>query len=161
MNVVQLKHQCKKTDHGPLDGWLRNIRDIYRLHQAELSEIQDEEQRYRKLVELNISEQCFNVFKTPAVQTARAENLKNFGEPIPRVHPMIFDPATGLVKKIYVDWDGLNSAMTEIFQFQDEATYPKTDKDHEKDSVCVQNMARTGYGEWAMHGPFFMSQRKN
>ena len=50
-------------DHGsPLEGWLRNIKDTYRLHKDELCGIEDLKDRQRRLVELNVEEQvCTNV----------------------------------------------------------------------------------------------------
>lgn len=46
------------TNHGsPLENWLRNIRDVVRLHAPELKAIADPEARYRRLVELNAMEQ--------------------------------------------------------------------------------------------------------
>src|SRR3954465_12922933 len=41
-----IKAAASKTDHKPvLNMWLRNIKDVYRLHQKELEEIKDENQR--------------------------------------------------------------------------------------------------------------------
>src|ERR1044072_4592368 len=37
-----------------LNPWLRNIRDVYRLHKDELNAIKDEHERYNRLVELNV-----------------------------------------------------------------------------------------------------------
>ena len=48
-------------DYGLLNPWLRTIRDVYRLHHAELDAITDIDQRHRRLVELNVEEQCLNV----------------------------------------------------------------------------------------------------
>lgn len=46
------------VDHSsPLENWLRNIRDTYRLHKTELDAISDMKQRQRRLVELNVIEQ--------------------------------------------------------------------------------------------------------
>jgi len=53
-----VKASMEKTDHGsPLEDWLRNIRDVYRLHKNELSAIPDKALRTRRLVELNVVEQ--------------------------------------------------------------------------------------------------------
>lgn len=49
-------------DHlSPLENWLRNIRDTYRLHKEELQNIEDLTQRNRRLVELNVIEQVNNI----------------------------------------------------------------------------------------------------
>lgn len=55
-------------DMGPLNPWLRNIRDVYRLHRKELDAIADEDARYDRLVELNVQEQCLNIIKMACVQ---------------------------------------------------------------------------------------------
>lgn len=52
------------SDAGLIENWLRNIRDVHRMHNKELQQIKDQEQRWRRLVELNVVEQCLNVFKT-------------------------------------------------------------------------------------------------
>ena len=49
-----VKAAMQSKDLGILNPWLRNIRDVYRIHKEELNNIQDEEQRYKRLVELNV-----------------------------------------------------------------------------------------------------------
>ena len=51
------------TNSNVLDAWLTNIRDVYRLYQDELEGFSDEEDRHRRLVELNVVEQVVNLFK--------------------------------------------------------------------------------------------------
>lgn len=68
------------VDHKPpLENWLRNIRDIYRLHKTELDAIEDLTERQRRLVQLNVREQCVNIFKTGAVQRRRNQTHKLIG----------------------------------------------------------------------------------
>ena len=53
-----IRAATRNMNHGsPLEMWLRNIRDVYRLHYDELEQIQDGDQRVRRLVELNVVEQ--------------------------------------------------------------------------------------------------------
>lgn len=47
----------QQSDLGILNPWLRNIRDVYRIHQKTLDTITNEEEKYKKLVELNVQEQ--------------------------------------------------------------------------------------------------------
>jgi carbonic anhydrase len=55
-----VKAALQNFDHkSPLENWLRNIRDTYRLHVGELSAIEDLKARQRRLVELNVIEQVF------------------------------------------------------------------------------------------------------
>lgn len=49
---------------GLIDNWLRNIRDVARLHSSELGAIGDASARFDRLVELNVQEQAINLFKT-------------------------------------------------------------------------------------------------
>jgi carbonic anhydrase len=47
------------VDYGLVENWLRNIRDVQRLHDDELSGIDDPAERFRRLVELNVQvNQC-------------------------------------------------------------------------------------------------------
>lgn len=46
------------VDHrSPLENWLRNIKDTYRLHKKELDDVPELKMRQRRLVELNVIEQ--------------------------------------------------------------------------------------------------------
>ncbi|AQG80433.1 carbonic anhydrase [Spirosoma montaniterrae] len=84
-------------DLGKLNIWLRNIDDVYRLHRDELNALPDENARFRRLVELNVQEQCLNIMKFSFVQHARAK-----GE-YPRIHGWVYDIATGTVKDLEID----------------------------------------------------------
>lgn len=56
-----IRASTENVDHGsPLENWLRNIRDTYRLHQGELDDIPDLKDKQRRLVELNVIEQVRN-----------------------------------------------------------------------------------------------------
>ncbi|MBX7059419.1 MAG: carbonic anhydrase [Leptospirales bacterium] len=59
-----------QQDLGLVNTWLRNIKEVYNLHRAELEAISDPVQRSRRMVELNVIEQARNVAKTAAVQHA-------------------------------------------------------------------------------------------
>jgi carbonic anhydrase len=86
-----VKSAMEHKDYGILNPWLRNIRDVYRLHQKELDAMLDLDERYRRLVEVNVLEQCINVTKTAAVQ-------KRFlADGFPMVHGWVFDVKSGLL----------------------------------------------------------------
>ena len=93
-----VKAAMQASDLGLLNPWLRNIRDVYRLHRPELDAIKDEELRYKRLVELNVEEQCINVIKTAAVQKAYVKN----GFPI--VYGWVFDMGTGRLIDLEIDF---------------------------------------------------------
>ncbi|KAJ3010051.1 UNVERIFIED_CONTAM: hypothetical protein HDU68_002363 [Siphonaria sp. JEL0065] len=91
-------------DHGIIENWLRNIRDVARYHHKELKQIPDSETRHRRLVELNVTEQALNVLKTGSVQKLRKASYQETGIALPRVHALVFDPACGTLKKLEIDW---------------------------------------------------------
>ena len=55
---------------GIIDNWIRHIKDVYRLHQAYLDSIEDENERFNIFVEINVKEQVFDLAKTSIVQSA-------------------------------------------------------------------------------------------
>ena len=87
---------------APLETWLRNIRDVYRMHKDELDAIEDANERHYRLVDLNVVEQCINLFKNEAVQKRRKETYLEGEEMLPRIHAMVFNPNTGDLKRIPV-----------------------------------------------------------
>jgi len=102
-----IRAAVKKQDYGQvLDAWLQNIRDVYRLHKKELDAIVDDEAKHRRLVELNVVEQCLNLYKTEVVQKRRWQTHQDEKEPMttPRIHGLVFDPATGVLNKVPIDY---------------------------------------------------------
>jgi carbonic anhydrase len=55
---------------GIIDNWIRHIKDVYRLHQKELDDIENETDRFNRFVELNVIEQVYDLAKTSIVQSA-------------------------------------------------------------------------------------------
>lgn len=96
-------------DLGILNPWLRNIRDVYRLHEKELDAIEDSTARGNRLVELNVIEQCNNVIKTAAVQESYAKNK------YPVVHGWVFGFHDGLLKELHVDHEGMLRDIQKIY----------------------------------------------
>ena len=92
---------------GIVENWLRNIRDVARFHREELLAIEDREQRHRKLVELNVQEQCLNILKIGTVQRKRLKTFVTESFALPRVHGLVFDPADGVLKKLPLDFKSL------------------------------------------------------
>ena len=103
-----VKAAMEAKDLGILNPWLRNIRDVYRLHKKELNAIADENARYNRLVELNVQEQCINLIKTAAVQKAyRERNLQ--------VHGWVFDIHSGKLIDLKIDFDEVLKDIMEIY----------------------------------------------
>jgi carbonic anhydrase len=92
---------------GIVENWLRNIRDVARFHRETLLSIEDREARHRKLVELNVQEQCLNVLKIGTVQRKRLRTFVKESYALPRVHGLVFDPADGILKKLPLDFKSL------------------------------------------------------
>ncbi|MAP79988.1 MAG: carbonic anhydrase [Aequorivita sp.] len=104
-----VKAAMQSKDLGILNPWLRNIRDVYRLHRDELNAITDEEEKYRKLVELNVQEQCVNVIKTADVQIAvRKGELA--------VHGWVMDIASGKLIDLKIDFEQILEGIMEIYR---------------------------------------------
>jgi carbonic anhydrase len=84
---------------GLIDNWLRNIKDVIRLHEREFMSLYDEEQRLRRLVELNVIEQVHNLSKTSIIQNAMQTDNP------PKLHGLVYDIREGLLKDLKVDTD--------------------------------------------------------
>jgi carbonic anhydrase len=99
----------QQSDLGILNPWLRNIRDVYRIHRKTLDIITNEEEKYKKLVELNVQEQCINVIKTAEVQKANKErDLKVYG--------WIFDIHSGKLIDLNIDFPEILKDITKIYK---------------------------------------------
>lgn len=104
-----VKAAMQSADLGILNPWLRNIRDVYRIHRDELNSIDDEDKKYDRLVELNVKEQCVNLIKTAAVQKAhRSRGLM--------VHGWVFDVHTGKLIDLKIDFEGYLKNIMEIYK---------------------------------------------
>ena len=108
-NCGGVKAAMTPKDMGLLNPWLRNIRDVYRLHEAELDAIKEEDARYDRLVELNVYEQCRNVVKTAAVQQQYI--IKGY----PEVHGWAFDLHNGLLRDLHIDFPGMLRDIQKIY----------------------------------------------
>jgi len=112
---------CTDRDHSsPLESWLTNIRDVYRLHQQELDAIVNDEERHMRFVELNVIEQCLNLYKTGDVQRKRTES-KNLGRPnaFPRIHGMVFSPKDGILRRLPVDFKQYLRKYQKVYNMYD------------------------------------------
>lgn len=65
-----IKAAMDSKEHGLIDNWLRHIKDVYRLHKAEVDAIEDEHDKFDRMCELNVMEQVFNVTQSTIVQNA-------------------------------------------------------------------------------------------
>jgi carbonic anhydrase len=103
-----VKAAMESMDLGILNPWLRNIRDVYRLHKEELDGIKDDEEKYKKLVEINVQEQCVNVIKTADVQRAIRERGLT-------VHGWVFDIHSGKLIDLKISFEKALEGIREIY----------------------------------------------
>lgn len=103
-----VKAAMQSEDLGLLNPWLRNIRDVYRLHHDELDLIMDEELKYKRLVELNVQEQCVNLIKTSDVQKALLEKRIT-------VHGWVFDIRSGKIIDLKIDFKTILKDIMKIY----------------------------------------------
>lgn len=104
-----VKAAMQSSDLGLLNPWLGNIRDVYRLHQKELNAIKSENDRYNRLVELNVQEQCVNIIKMASVQQTYARNGS------PKVFGWVFDVSKGELIDLNINFEEILSSIQEIY----------------------------------------------
>jgi len=104
-----IRAAMQSRDLGILNPWLRNIRDVYRLHEKELDAIENLEERHNRLVELNIYEQCLNVIKTAEVQ----KSYLSKGYPL--VTGWIYDLHNGTLIDLEIDFEKELNRVRKIY----------------------------------------------
>jgi carbonic anhydrase len=96
--------------YGLIDHWLGNIKNVYRMHAAELDAIENNNERLRRFVELNVVEQVADLRKTTIVQNAwkRGQQL--------HIHGWVYDIADGILKDLDVTYRNAEE-MHQVYQF--------------------------------------------
>lgn len=97
-----IKAAMQKQSFDLIDGWLRNIKDIYVKHIDSFSDDMTQEERLNYLTELNVIEQAKNVCHTTCVQEAWAR-----GQEL-TVHGLIYSIKDGRLKDLNLNFDNLN-----------------------------------------------------
>jgi carbonic anhydrase len=123
-NCGGVKAAMEPKDMGILNPWLRTIRDVYRMHAAELDAITGQKQRYNRLVELNVIEQATNVIKTANVQ--KAYQKKGF----PIVHGWVFDLNTGILIDLKIKFEAILKEIQKIYDLTGIASEHSEDGDY-------------------------------
>ncbi len=91
-----IKAAATQQDFKPvLNMWLRNIKDVIRHHRKELENIQDEEERTDRLVELNVQEQVNNLSRTTIIQRCWKQEKR------PDLHGWVYGLKDGIIKPVY------------------------------------------------------------
>jgi carbonic anhydrase len=107
-----VKAALHPSDLGQLNSWLQTLRDVRRLHKAELESITDPQQLFDRLVELNVREQCMNVIKIDHVQ--RSWYKTGF----PTIHGWVFDVRTGKLIDLGLNMEKEFMEIREIYDLK-------------------------------------------
>ena len=91
---------AEKRSTGLADNWLRHIEDIANKHGDRLAASDSDEERGRRLVELNVVEQVANVCRTTILRRAwyRGQRIE--------VHGLVYGLADGLLNRLGVSVSG-------------------------------------------------------
>ncbi len=87
----------ENKDHGFVNNWLRNIKEVYNKHAKELDAISDKLKRADRLVELNVIEQVHNLAKTRIVQ-------EHWKKRELEIHGWVYGVEDGLIKDLAVSY---------------------------------------------------------
>lgn len=125
VNVLKVKHvivcghygcggvlaAMSNKQFGLIDNWIRHIKDVYRLHAAELDAIEDEDKRGRRFVELNVIEQVFDLGKTYIIQNSWKRRKS------PTIHGWVYDIRNGLIIDLGVNISD-NTKLDEVYKVE-------------------------------------------
>jgi carbonic anhydrase len=107
-----IKAATTNNDFKPvLNMWLRNIKDVYRLHRKELDALADENAKIDRLTELNVKEQVFNLAKTSIIQRAWKHEQR------PDLHGWVYGLKDGIIKPVFEMDSGTH--IDEIYEYDD------------------------------------------
>jgi len=105
-----VKYAMDTQDHGLVNKWLRNIKEVYSKHDSELSKIDNPEGRMDRLVELNVIEQVRNLAKTSIVQKAWKNRSLS-------LHGWVYGLENGIITDLKVLMDEIDD-LEPIFRFE-------------------------------------------
>ena len=108
-----VKAALTHRSYGPLNKWLRNIKDVYRMHRAEIDGAPEAE-RVQRLVEWNIREQVENLTKTSVIQRAWHEHRR------PWLHGWVYSLDDGILRELVAVAPGTPVDPIYQFEFSDE-----------------------------------------
>lgn len=125
VNVLKVKHvivaghygcggvaaSLSRKQFGVIDNWLCHIKDVYRLHAAEIDAIEDQDEKVNRLIELNVQEQVFNLCTTSIVQNAWKERADL------AVHGMVVNIGTGELTDLKTTFTS-NDELGEVFAYK-------------------------------------------
>ena len=107
-----VKAALHPSDMGQLNSWLQTLRDVYRYHRKELDAIEDENQKFDRLVELNVLEQCLNIIKIDHVQRSWYKTR------FPTIHGWVFNVRNGNLIDLGLDMEKEFSLIRSIYDLK-------------------------------------------
>ncbi len=84
---------------GLINKWVRNIKEVYKDNKTELKKINDDKERFDKLVELNVKAQVYDLAKTSIVQQAWKNNTGL------EIHGWVYNLKDGIIHDLKVSMD--------------------------------------------------------
>ena len=107
-----VKASITKNDfNAVLNMWLRNIKDVYRIHREELDKITDDAKKEDRLVELNVKEQVFNLAKTSIIQKTWKHEQR------PHLHGWVYGLKNGIINPVFEMKAG--SHIDPLYEYED------------------------------------------
>jgi carbonic anhydrase len=100
-----------QSTYGIVDMWLRNIKDVYNKHTAELEAISDLDKRADRLTELNVIEQVKNLAQTKIIQKAWHDGHKV------AIHGWVYGLNSGLITELNEVYDDKND-IEKIYRYE-------------------------------------------
>lgn len=84
---------------GLINKWVRNIKEVYKDNKTELKKIDDDKERFDRLVELNVKAQVYDLAKTSIVQQAWKDETGL------EIHGWVYGLKDGVIKDLKVSMD--------------------------------------------------------
>lgn len=106
-----VKAAMTNNNFGIINKWIRNIKDVYRIHRNEINELKSEKDRLNRLIELNVMEQVTNLAKTSIIQKCWKHEQR------PYLHGWVYDLNDGIINPIFEM--GHDDHLDPIYEFND------------------------------------------
>ena len=84
---------------GLINKWIRNIKEVYKDNKTELKKIDNDKERFDRLVELNVKAQVYDLAKTSIVQQAWKDGREL------EVHGWVYGLKDGIIHDLKVSMD--------------------------------------------------------
>jgi carbonic anhydrase len=104
-----VKAALSQKRFGLLDNWLKEIKDVYRNNKQELDALTNENDKFDRMIEMNVREQVFNLSKTSIIQKAWKEEQR------PQLHGWVYRLSDGIIKPV-CEMDE-NSTIDPLYEF--------------------------------------------